>query len=368
VTVNLIKKASTFFGPYPYNPTLVFLFFFTHYVDRFLPDVIAAEIGGPRWRVAMVAMAVAVLSSGAFSLITILFTRYRRWSENNFLFYYLEITFGLAVATGLRSLVRPYVESNFDLSFGFDLLSSPIIFFWGTLITVFVFSLMHRAEKAIVGRLNTANTLVEKLEVDRQELVRADEQTRKQLTQFLHDRVQSELMVLAIRIENVGDKIDPSSATELSKISSRMEKIRRTDLKMVGQILSPNLEGIGLEASLVELSQQYESDISFEITIDDSLVEHSDQLALGVYRIVEQAFVNAITHGPAKNVNVKLEPSQASHLVVSVTDDGPGADPSKTVSGVGTAVIDSWVSILKATKDVTTKPGEGYKLSVTIPL
>ena len=362
-----LRSALAFFAPAPYNPTLVFLFFLSYYISRFLPNVTAAEIGYPRWRVALASLAIAVLLSGTFAGVTILFTRYRRWSSNNFFSYYIEISAGLALVGYLRSIVRPLAEKNFGLSFGFDITSSPVLFFWATVITLFVFSLMHRAERTIVGRLARADNLVEKLESDRRELVRADEQTRKQMTKFLHDRVQSELMVLAMRIETVGDRLEGENSLELRQITSRLEKIRRTDLKLVGQVLSPNIEGMGLETAIVELSLQLDSGIDFDIDVEDNLVNHDEQLALGVYRIVEQAFVNAITHGPAKKVVVKLSRVSDDTIQISVSDDGPGADVTKTVSGVGTAVIDSWVSILGGTKTVESSPGKGYRLSVLVP-
>jgi len=51
-----------------------------------------------------------------------------------------------------------------------------------------------------------------------------------------------------------------------------------------------------------------------------------------------------------------------------ISDDGPGADLDLVSSGVGTAVIDSWVSILKGKKTVDTVPGHGYRLVINFPV
>jgi signal transduction histidine kinase len=50
-----------------------------------------------------------------------------------------------------------------------------------------------------------------------------------------------------------------------------------------------------------------------------------------------------------------------------VSDDGPGTDLDFVDSGVGTAVIDSWVGILNGKKTVDTVPGHGYRLQVAFP-
>ena len=86
---------------------------------------------------------------------------------------------------------------------------------------------------------------------------------------------------------------------------------------------------------------------------------------LGIFRIVEQAVINAITHGPAKKIVISVTRELLNAVVVEVSDDGPGSDSMEP--GTGTVIIDAWVSILNGEKVVKTKVGSGYALQVTFP-
>jgi len=88
---------------------------------------------------------------------------------------------------------------------------------------------------------------------------------------------------------------------------------------------------------------------------------------LGTYRIIEQGLLNAFVHGPAKNVFVSVSTDSVGKTQVLISDDGPGSDLDFVDSGVGTAVIDSWVGILNGKKTVDTVPGHGYRLQVVFP-
>jgi glucose-6-phosphate-specific signal transduction histidine kinase len=50
---------------------------------------------------------------------------------------------------------------------------------------------------------------------------------------------------------------------------------------------------------------------------------------------------------------------------LEISDDGPGGAPGSASTGVGTAVIDSWLSILKGVKTIETAQGHGYRLTVS---
>jgi signal transduction histidine kinase len=100
----------------------------------------------------------------------------------------------------------------------------------------------------------------------------------------------------------------------------------------------------------------------------DSASEDLDSLyLLGAYRILEQGLLNSFIHGPAKNVFVSIGTDSAGRTEISVSDDGPGTDLDFIESGVGTAIIDSWVGILGGKKTVETVPGHGYLLRVVFP-
>jgi nitrate/nitrite-specific signal transduction histidine kinase len=106
--------------------------------------------------------------------------------------------------------------------------------------------------------------------------------------------------------------------------------------------------------------------INLKVTGDvDALTENQQ---LGIFRIAEQALLNCLIHGPSKNVHLEVNLNSARKINMSVSDDGPGIDLSDARPGVGTAIIDSWVSILNGSRKMISRPGAGYKLEVEFPI
>lgn len=224
--------------------------------------------------------------------------------------------------------------------------------------------LMHKAERSISNRFMDAEELVKRLESDRQELVNSDEELRRQTSQFLHDRVQSDLMVIGMKLKSISGKSSPEVEDVLDKAAQRLEKIRTSDIRNLVQILSPNFEAGGLDEALEQLKDQYLKIMDVTIHIEIEPAELDSKELLGIYRIVEQALLNSLIHGPAEKVIVEIEHKNEKEISLVISDNGPGIKAHPIIFGVGSAVIDSWVSILNGRREVTTSPGNGYKLEV----
>jgi len=226
---------------------------------------------------------------------------------------------------------------------------------------------MHKSERVIIERLEKADDLVEQLKVDREELVNLDEAIRRQTSTFLHDRVQSDLMVVGMKLKSIQGTASDEVNEVIDRAIARLENTRSADLKNIIQVLSPNFEAGGLKSSIESLIKQYESNMAVLIQIDESSEQLDSLSLLGTYRIIEQGLLNAFVHGPAKSVLVSVSTDSVGKTQVLISDDGPGTDLEFVDSGVGTAVIDSWVGILNGKKTVDTVPGHGYRLVVNFP-
>jgi len=139
-------------------------------------------------------------------------------------------------------------------------------------------------------------------------------------------------------------------------------------LRNLVQILTPNLNGGGLIHSLQVLTNQYIATFKVDLKFTGEIDSISENHQLGIYRITEQALLNCLIHGPSKNVQLEINLNSAGKINISVSDDGPGIDLSDASPGVGTAIIDSWVSILNGSRKIISRPGAGYKLEVEFPI
>ena len=362
-----IKRALALIGPYPYNPYLIFLLFFSLQFSRFAPLMLEEPQGLERYKAAFFILLLSIPSPLIFAILAHLFTRYRFWSGKSLVAYIIEVTFAQSSQFLYFPLTRPILVERFDYVFPPALTLTPGLFLGSLILSLFALYVMHRAERSITDRLQQANHLVKQLKADREELVNLDEAIRRQTSTFLHDRVQSDLMVIGMKLKSIQGASSAEVNEVIDRAIARLEETRNSDLKNLIQVLSPNFEAAGLKGSIESLVVQYESGMTVLIEIDESSEQLDSLFLLGTYRIVEQGLLNAFVHGPAKNVLVSVSTNQSGHTAILVSDDGPGTLQGFAETGVGTAVIDSWVGILNGKKSIDTVPGHGYRLHVEFP-
>jgi len=362
-----VRKVLAFIGPYPYNPYLIFLFFWSLILSRLLPVVTNQPQGAARWSAAGVVLLLSFIPPSLFAITAYMLQKVRNWRTPSLLRYIIEVAIGQSLGFVYAPLLHSMLESRYEYDFQTLSTTSLQVFLGGLILVLLALALMHQAERKITDRLKKANELVAHLKADREELINLDEEIRRQTSSFLHDRVQSDLMVVGIRLKSIQGTASIEINDVIDKAISHLENTRSADLKNIIQALSPNFEASGLKGSFESLIKQYESNMAITIQVDSASEELDSHYLLGAYRIVEQGLLNSLMHGPAKKALVSITTDAAGRSEIMISDDGPGADLNLVSSGVGTAVIDSWVSILKGKKTVDTVPGYGYRLQVSLP-
>ena len=362
-----IKKALSLIGPYPYNPYLIFLLFLAIMISRFMPIAYEVPAGPERHRATALLAVLSLIPPIFFAGLGWLYSKFRFWSDKSLLLYIAEVAFAGSFIFVYFPKIKPILYEKYGYEFRTPATASPAMFIFSVIIFLFSLALIHKAERKILDRLNSANILVRQLKSDREELLNLDEEIRRQTSHFLHDRVQSDLMVVGMKLKSIAGKSSDEVNEVIELAISRLENSRGKDLRNLIQTLSPNFETAGLKGSLDVLIHQYESSTSISVETDSPTEKLDSQYLLGIYRIIEQALLNSFVHGPAKKVLVTVSTNVAGATEISVADDGPGADLATVQTGIGSAIIDSWVGILEGKKTVDTVPGHGYRLVVKFP-
>jgi signal transduction histidine kinase len=361
------RKLLNLVGPYPYSPGLLFLTIFLCLASRYQITLFDIPPGMARVK-ALLALSFLAAGPGVIvALMTSLFTKFRRWSKDRLIFYVLELAFIILVLRIARyfsqqnPLWKSTVPENAWLPTTWATLLGALVF--GLLINGFI----NFAQKATVGKLAEATELVNKLSEKHELLISADEHLREQTSRFLHDRVQSDLMVVGMTLKSIAGQSNSEMNEVVEKAITRLENTRANDLRDLVQILTPNFETGGIKQALRVLALQYQDSMKIVIEIEDKSESLNSKELLGAFRIVEQSLINALMHGPATQVLISLKTNESGASELTVSDNGPGADLDSVSSGVGTALIDSWVGILNGKKTVDTVPGHGYRLVINFP-
>lgn len=213
------------------------------------------------------------------------------------------------------------------------------------------------------------------IEVDRQRLLMltADEEARREVAAFLHDRVQADLLVVGVELERSrGAHGDPSG--DIGKAIGDIERIRSSDVRSAGRRLSPDFEAVGLDTALAELARSWKGVVQIDVRgAPGAMAPHawrtlSTDVLMGCYRVVEQSLLNAVAHGRAERVSITFE-NDGRSVQLEILDDGNGMTSMSPVIGRGGSIIDAWVATLGGAWSWGTRsPGPGAWLRAEFPV
>ena len=210
---------------------------------------------------------------------------------------------------------------------------------------------------------------IDQLEHQRTQIVEADQRVRREVATILHDDFQGELLRATLRLSRLADTTSLEHAESVREVVVDLERLRGEGVRSLSRRLAPPIESIGFASALDELVRSYEGTIAVAVAIDPdievALAGDSGEQPLALYRIIEQALLNAAAHGHARHVDISLTQT-SGELRLTVDDDGQGL-PAKTTQGTGTAIITSWVGVTGGTWSLAPGEQQGTRLVVTIP-
>jgi signal transduction histidine kinase len=227
-------------------------------------------------------------------------------------------------------------------------------------------------EQALEHRLETKRRLLLALSG---RLINFQEHERRYIARELHDEIGQCLSAIRVQFAKLQRRVEKPEA--LALIDSAADLTERT----LGRVRSlslllhpPQLETLGLVAALRwhlgEQQRLHELKIRFESTGVEEPV--NPDLAIAVYRIVQEALSNALHHGQAQRVTVALRQAEG-HLVVSVNDDGVGFNPESLGQHnavrptLGLLSMMERARLLGGTLTIDSAPGRGTRIAARLP-
>lgn len=170
----------------------------------------------------------------------------------------------------------------------------------------------------------------------------AEERTRREMSEFLHSRVQSRLLVAWYRLGEL-QGLTPEQAERVDRVRRDLEDLRERDVRAVSHQLHPEALSVGLIAALQVLASRLSGVVRVGIHADAAVGALDDPLdnqlpmalRLAVFRSIEEAVGNVLKHSGAAHVTVLLTVTDAGELRLEVVDDGRGFDSLRIRPGLG---------------------------------
>lgn len=184
---------------------------------------------------------------------------------------------------------------------------------------------------------------------------------RRRLARELHDGVVQELGY--IRAESHALPAGSPNAVRIIAACDRGLDEARSAVNALGRTGDDEPFGFTLHRAVRELSERYR--INLEVDLDDSITADTDQRH-ALMRIAREAVSNAVRHGKAERVWVRLTRSDGGRRLV-VEDDGSGFDVEAATahgSGYGLISMRDRAQGLPGVLDVKSQPGKGSVVTV----
>ena len=279
------------------------------------------------------------------------------------------------VSLSIGALTYPLIMFNFfatepwSVTGNLELLGLSALRWFVALLMVF--GILGYSKHRLARQVQRANEATAAVLSQKELLVRSEEASRRSVAEFLHDRVQSMLVTSTMQLREIAQRTDDQSGAELRSVAEYLDDIRVMEVREANTRLSPNIMVVGLEASIRQLLTSLTPSLQAEVSLDPSVSEWAtpssdvDLVPIGVFRIVEQAAANAVIHGHASEVNVHLT-SDRKHVKLLIQDNGCGL-PADLKPGSGTAIIESWVEMLRGTWSRKNRPEGGVEVLVRLP-
>jgi signal transduction histidine kinase len=339
--MKIIKKLKFAFGPWPFKPTAVttitsaFLFMVVSAVVVSLSEQSGVGARGQNapWIFTMLILCF-VFGYGVIFLGNLVAQKF----EKQFALIYHLTAIAFAAST---VVVREILSSDATPDYWQEPISRIRLF----VVVIFLFYFLHASfgisNFRIAEEAKQAKEAKAALEVQRGRLIDSQEQTRKEIADFLHDRLQSDLVVLGIQINRATESMPVESREVAKAFVEEIERIRQIDVREASRALAPELDGPGIAPALNDLSRQYLSVFDVKVQVDQK-DKIAKQQRLAIYRIVEQALLNAAKHGSPRNIEIVVK-IEDGIIRIWVTNDGREL-AQQLVAGAGFAIIDTWVS------------------------
>ncbi len=156
---------------------------------------------------------------------------------------------------------------------------------------------------------------------------------RRRLARELHDGVIQELVY--IRAETHSIPAGTPAAARIIAACDRALDEARAAVQALGRAGNEPL-GFTLHRAARELAERYR--VNLEVDLDDSISADAEQKH-ALMRITREAVSNAVRHGKAERVLVRLSQDGAGKQLI-IQDDGRGFDvPATVASGVGYGLV-----------------------------
>jgi PAS domain S-box-containing protein len=201
--------------------------------------------------------------------------------------------------------------------------------------------------------------------------VRAAEEERRRIARELHDDTAQRLAAMILRLRVLEKGVEETAlGGALEEFREELHRVVDGVRRIARGLRPPELEDVGLEAALRAHVRERAPEGRVRVELGERGARLSEDAALSIYRIAQEALGNALRHSHADVVLLRTAEQDGS-FVLEVADDGAGFDPSRLTdpgAGLGLVGMRERAAALGGSLEVLSSPGDGTRVRLKAPL
>ena len=208
-----------------------------------------------------------------------------------------------------------------------------------------------------------------------QRLMQAHDHERASVARELQDDLCQRLIVLTTQLHGLTEvpvgRQEEAMRGRVQELSGQFTALAGEVFSLSDQLHSSNLERLGLAAATRIFCKELSPEHHVTIVVDDTgiPIDVPNNIALTLFRVMEEAVRNAVKHSAVRDVTVSLRGGR-SEIQLDVADQGVGFDPEAVMRhhGLGLIGMRERLSLVHGECTIDSRPGGGTRIRARVPL
>ena len=237
----------------------------------------------------------------------------------------------------------------------------------GVGVLIYAVAVQSHQQRSMKEQLATSRRRIRDLAM---QYLKAPEAERIRISRELHDGINQQLAMLAIKAHSLGQGTSSEASANLGEFGTMISAVA-DDVRRIAHNLHPAiLKHVGVFSaigSLIdELDKQWDGALLFNCGCIDE--RPGDDIAICLYRIAQEGLLNAVKHSQARVIRLDVTRNR-THYLMTIFDDGCGFDIEsvKALGGLGLVSMEERANLADGRMMIQSEIGKGTRLCIAIP-